>query len=543
MGDVVVENRYEESIMYQKILGLEEPITRDICVRRDIKIPMRDGTLLSADYWVPSSGGDGLPTLLIRSPYKHQGGIEDILVKPLVERGFQAILCSIRGLEGSEGKYEIMGNEREDGLDTIDWIIRQPWFGDSIIMHGPSYQGLVQWALAGELPPQVKMLIPSESSSNMAHSFLNKRPFALEMSLGWGMFMKYQKEEDPVAAWNKVCDQAYKAFWTLPLCDVDKKGIGEHFYIAQQIFSTHSGSTYSEDIKNLRVPMCMVGGWHDLFLADQLRDFEIMQNAGCPVYITVGEWQHYAAEMSIMPVQEALTYGLPVALGEKMPEHPKVKLYVMGAEEWRNYEKWPPAGFKMAQFYLQAAGRLSMEKPCESDPDRYCYDPADPTPAVGGKHLMEFPGVLAGRIDQAKLENRSDVLIYTSSVLEEDMEMIGVPKAKIWFNSSLEYADLFVKVCDVSPDGDSVYVCDGIISLEDAKKIDRREILLNPTAYVFKAGHCIRVQVSSGAFPAYNRNMGTGEDIFTDVEMCAADQSVYHDPSKPSYVELPIKKA
>lgn len=538
-----MENRYEESRQFQAALGLDDPITRDICVQRDLKIPMRDGVLLSADYWAPASGGDGLPTLLVRSPYKHRGGIEDILVKPLVERGFQAVLCSVRGLEGSGGEYVALGDERNDGLDTIEWITKQPWFGESIIMHGPSYQGFVQWALAGVLPPQVKMLIPSESSTKMARSFLNKQPFALEANLGWGMYMKYQKEDDPVASWLEVYEDAFQALWTLPLSEADKVGTGGHFHIAQKILQADSGADYTDDITNLRVPMCMIGGWHDVFLTDQLKNFETMQNAGCPVYITIGEWQHYAAEMSILPVQEALQYGLPVALGQEMPEHPKVRLYVMGAEEWRNYEQWPPAGFCDTKFYLHADGKLGTELPEQSGPDGYRYDPADPTPSIGGKHMIEFAGVKAGRADQAELEARDDVLVYTGPVLEQDMEMIGNPKAEIWFSSSLQSADVFVKVCDVDANGVSTYVCDGIIGLTNAQEPAGIKLTLNPTAYVFRAGHRIRVQVSSGAFPEYNRNLGTGADIFSAVEMCTAEQTVYHDPARLSFVTLPVRPA
>lgn len=536
-----MNNIHEASIAMQKILGIDDPITRDISVIRDIKVPMRDGVLLSADYWAPCSGGAGLPVALVRSPYKHKGGIEDILVKPLVERGFQAVLCSIRGMEGSEGEYTALGNERNDGLDTIEWIIKQPWFGKSIIMLGPSYQGNVQWALAGELPPQVKMLIPSESSTKMAHTFLNKKPFALESNLGWGFFMNFQKEDDPVASWMEVYDKAHEALWTLPPSEADTTALGHHFHVVQKILHTDAGPEYSVGIDSIKVPMSIIGGWYDVFLTESLEDFEKMQNAGCQVYITIGDWLHYAPEMTVLPVQEAIKYGLPVALGEKMPERPRVRLYIMGAEEWQDYDQWPPAGCEMTRLYLHHADRLSSYEPEGSEPDRYRYDPADPTPSVGGSHMMDFPNVKAGRAEQKELEERSDVLVYTGEPLEKDTVIIGTSYAEIWFCSDLKYADVFVKVCDVDAEGNSFHVCNGIVSLENANETQCIKIALNPTAYEFKAGHRIRVQVSSGAFPEFARNMGTGAPVAAAIEMQVANQTVYHDAEHPSCVILPVK--
>lgn len=149
----------------------------------------------------------------------------------------------------------------------------------------------------------------------------------------------------------------------------------------------------------------------------------------------------------------------------------------------------------------------------------------------------------SGRVDNTALEARPDVLTYTTSVLERDVEVIGEVSAEIWFRSSLRYADVFVRLCDVDPAGRSWNVCDGLVRLTgaDTDAPQRAAVQLWPTAHRFQRGHRIRVQVSSGAFPRYNRNPGTGEPHATATTLLAADQTVHHDPSRPSAIILPVR--
>jgi uncharacterized protein len=219
---------------------------------------------------------------------------------------------------------------------------------------------------------------------------------------------------------------------------------------------------------------------------------------------------------------------------------------VMGENAWRDFESWPPPGYSPTRLHLGPGGTLSVADPgadpgapaaAESSPDRYRYDPADPTPAVGGARMVRD----SGRRDNTALEARPDVLTYTTPPLEADTEVAGEVSAEIWFSSSLAHADVFVRLCDVDPRGRSWNVCDGLTSLTGADKVTRATVRLWPTAYRFKRGHRIRVQVSSGAFPRYARNPGSGEPLATATRLLAADQSVYHDPAHPSAVILPVR--
>lgn len=212
----------------------------------------------------------------------------------------------------------------------------------------------------------------------------------------------------------------------------------------------------------------------------------------------------------------------------------------MGAETWRDFPSWPPPGYPPRRFHLHPGGTLSTDSAGESAPDGYRYDPADPTPAVGGVRLAL--GVRPGRVDNTALEARPDALTYTTALLDTDVEVIGEVSAEIWFRSGLPHVDVFVRLCDVDAKGRSTNVCDGLVSLTGADRTSRARVRLWPTAYRFRRGHRVRVQVSSGAFPRYNRNPGTGEPRATATTLRTADQEVFHDPGHPSAVLLPVRQ-
>jgi putative CocE/NonD family hydrolase len=286
------------------------------------------------------------------------------------------------------------------------------------------------------------------------------------------------------------------------------------------------------------VPVSSVAGWYDIFLPGQLRDFTVLQGLRRPARLTVGPWHHLNGSGG--GTDEALTWGLALARGEAPPERPPVRLFVMGQEAWRDFATWPPPGYQPRRFYLRPDGALSPQRPGESGEDRFRYDPADPTPALGGVRMLPRG---AGRVDNTALEQRPDVLVYTTPPLEADVEVIGDVGAEIWFSSSLRYADVFVRLCDVDEQGTSWNVCDGLTSVTGADVPSAVAVQLWPTAHRFKRGHRIRVQVSSGAFPRFARNPGTGEPHLTATRLLVAGQCVYHDADRPSAIILPVREA
>jgi putative CocE/NonD family hydrolase len=535
------------SHLLQRMLRLSPPITRDVIVERDLRVPMRDGIDLLADRWVPRTGRDSLPTALIRTPYGRRGVIAAQLVRPVVERGFQVVIQSTRGGFGSGGAFDPLRCEREDGLATLEWLVKQPWLGGSIVLYGGSYLGFVQWAIADRLPPEVKAMIPAISESAFTLEFLRKDGFSLEAPFSWGMLVATQERRGGMLRQLLGIGRQRRALSTLPLNQADQAAIGGRSDYFQDMLAYDAEAPRwavldnSQRVAEITVPVSSIGGWYDIFLPGQLRDFETLQAAGRTARLTIGPWPHASFAVGSTTVREMLDFGLAYARGTPPAERAPVRLYVMGEEAWRDFPSWPPPGYVARRFHLQANRALSGDSPGESQPDAYRYDPADPTPALGGVRMAI--GVKTGRVDNAALEARPDVLTYTTAPLDQDVEVIGQVRAEIWFRSSLRFADVFVRLCDVDERDRSYNVSDGLTSLSGADQISCANVRLWPTAYRFRRGHRIRVQVSSGAFPRYNRNPGTGEPRATAATLHAADQKVLHDPDHPSAIILPVRSS
>jgi putative CocE/NonD family hydrolase len=526
------------SHLIQRKLKLSPPLTRDVVVQKDLRVPMPDGVELLADRWLPRSGGDGLPTALIRTPYGRRM-FGQIIARPLAERGYQVVIQSVRGGFGSGGTFDPMRQERADGLATLDWLVSQPW-SDAIVLYGLSYLGHVQWAIADALPPQVKAMIPIVTESALTLEFLRPDGMSLETPFGWGVLVGTQERPFEILRQPFQAKKTARALHTLPLVEADVVAFGERSDYIQDILAHDADSArwegfdHSHRVADVTVPVSSIGGWYDIFLPGQLRDFQVLQENGRSARLTVGPWTH--TDFTAIPVDEAVEFGLAHANGVEPPHRAPVRLYVMGEEAWRDFPSWPPADHSPQRFHLSAAGTLTPESP-ESSVDTYRYDPADPTPAQGGVRLSGT----AGRVDNTALEARADVLTYTTPVLDQDVEVIGEVSAEIWFSSSLPHADVFVRLCDVDPDGRSWNVCDGLVSLTGAEEPQCAAVRLWPTAYRFRRGHRIRVQVSSGAFPRYARNPGTGESRATATKLLAADQTVHCGPDRPSAIVLPVR--
>jgi putative CocE/NonD family hydrolase len=532
------------SHVLERRLHLGPPSTRELVVERDLRAPMRDGVELLADRYAPATGGDGLPALLIRTPYGRRGPFSLFLARPFAERGFQVVVQSTRGGFGSGGTFDPLRREREDGLDTLDWLRAQRWSGPSIVLFGMSYLGYVQWAIADQLPPEVKAMVPVVTESALTLEFLRGDGFSLEVPFEWGVLVATQEERWAMPRQLLRARRVRASLSTLPLNRADVAAIGRRSDYIQDILVSDADATrwagidHSNRVPATAVPVSSIGGWYDIFLPGQLRDYAALQAAGRTARLTVGAWSHTSAGSATTAVHEVLDFGLAYARGAQPPERAPVRLYVMGEDRWRDFPSWPPPGYNPQRFHLHPRGALDVARPGESAPDAYRYDPSDPTPAVGGVRMGRDGK--AGRADNTALEARPDVLTYSTAPLGNDLEVIGEVSAEIWFRSSLPCADVFVRLCDVDERGRSYNVCDGLISLAGADSVTCAHVRLWPTAYRFRRGHRVRVQVSSGAFPRYNRNPGTGEPRATATTLRAADQQVLHDEAHPSCITLPV---
>ena len=527
--------------------------THDIVTTRNIPIPMPDGTVLLADRYAPRSGR-ALPTILIRTPYGRRGLFGGLLALPYAERGYQVLIQSCRGTAGSEGQFYYAHNEHDDGLATIAWLKQQPWYSGEFAMLGASYLGFVQWAIANDAGPDLKALIPQVTAADFHHFRYEGGSFLLETVLDWSTMMTTSEKQGlglrSLLAQVRQARRMERAYERLPLEEADCVVIGrssQHF----QAFLQHGPddgywrtSDVSHNLAEVEAPVYLMGGWYDLFLAWQLRDYQALRAAGKQPYLLVGPWTHAQISSSAVLVRESLAWLDAHVKGRsgRLREAP-VRLYVMGEKAWRDFADWPPPA-RQERWYLQPGCALSPEVPPASEPDHFRYDPADATPAVGGNSLGARMHM--GPKDNRALEARPDVLVYTSAMLERDMEVIGPLSAELYVRSSLAHTDFFARLCVVEESGKSVNLCDGILRLTPGSVSPEPDGSLHisievwPTAYHFRRGQRVRLQVSSGAHPRFARNPGSGEAIASGTKLCVAEQTVYHDPDHPSAIVLPV---
>jgi putative CocE/NonD family hydrolase len=292
----------------------------------------------------------------------------------------------------------------------------------------------------------------------------------------------------------------------------------------------------------------MVTGWWDLFLPWQLRDYTAIRAAGVTVRITIGPWLHGdPAELKAI-AQHDISWLDHHLNGGQPPSGAPVRAFLQNAGTWLEFEDWPPPDTVATAYYLRPPGRLSRDtEPGRARPGTFVYDPADPTPSAGGPLLLP-PGK---QVDNAAVEARPDVLTYTSEPFPVGQDLVGPVRARIFVRTSREHADLFVRVCDVDAKGVSRNVVDGIrrlcpqtVPAPDVQAGDDGilavDVELFPTAYRVRAGHRIRVQISGGAFPRFDRNLGTGEPFGAATRARRCRFEIHHDSQHPACVLLPI---
>ena len=532
------------------IFKLPPAETHDVVVARDLKAPMPDGVVLLADHYYPR-GNSKPPTILVRSPYGRAAVFGLLFGRPFAERGFQVLIQSCRGTFGSGGKFDAFRNERADGLATLEWLKQQAWFSGEVAAVGPSYLGFVQWAIAAEAGPMLKAMAPQITTSEFRSMIYPGESFGLDTGLTWIYLLSHQ-EAPPMAALVAQARAssallASAAFRRLPLLKTDEAATGKPVtFFRDWLAHNEPGDEwwqpvdFSETVSNVTAPVHLLGGWYDIFLPQTLADYSRLRRAGRHPYLTIGPWTHTHLAMFPFLLRESIIWFRAHLLGDRsgLRESP-VRVFVMGANQWRDFPEWPPT-YQAQRWHLQKSGGLSLSTPAESEPDRYRYDPADPTPAVGGSSLSQN----SGPKDNRTLEARPDVLIYTTAPLDRNVEVIGPIKAELYVTSSLEHTDFFARLCDVDSSGRSVNVSDGLLRLVPGRPAPepdgclKVEIDLWPTAHRFLSGHRIRLQVSSGAHPRFACNPGSGEPLATAVTLKTANQTVYHDLAHPSAIIL-----
>jgi putative CocE/NonD family hydrolase len=535
-----------------------------------VMVPMRDGVHLSTSVY-RSSVSKPLPVLLLRTPYG-KGTALPPGYRHFLRQGFAVVTQDVRGRYDSEGPFHPLTQEENDGSDTLKWIASQPWCDGNIGMVGGSYRGIVQWKAALSRNPNLKAIFPVVAGYDDYLDRFYSRGGALK--LGHRILWIAQNLGLPLHPQPEFLQLVRH----LPLRSMDWKATGRRIDLFQQALDHPQYDSFwrtrstRERLSRIGVPVFFVSGWYDNFAQSDLEAFSALSARSTFHRIVVGPWGH---DMSVPPdgmnygphsgapirgyqlawFDRWLRNGPPSSLFPAAP----VRIFVMGGNRWRDEAEWPLRRARYTPLYLNSIrganslrgdGVLANE-PRKEHRDQFTYDPRAPVPTTGGAVCCNPTIFPWGPLDQRKIEERKDVLVYSTPPLEKDLEVTGVVRAFLYVSTSALDTDFTAKLVDVYPDGRARLITDGLLRLRyrnslarsvpaQAGKVYRITIDAGVTSNVFLAGHRIRLEVSSSNFPRFDRNPNTGRLIADEMQLKTARQTVYHGGKRASHLLLPV---
>jgi hypothetical protein len=547
-----------------------------VVVEENVQIFMSDGVKLSADIYRPDSNGQ-FPALVLRTPYNKQGQGEPENSRWYAERGYVVVNQDVRGRYRSAGEYYAYQNEPRDGYDTDEWIARQPWSNGKIGTLGGSYLGFTQLTEGVRGSQHLVSMATDVTSSDIYQGWTYvDGAFHLGFTLEWGAG----------SVWGKEGQEGKVDYLHLPINTADETLGHATAHYRDWLKHPRRSDPYWNDIsfeqeaRRISVPLLVATGWYDIFLRGALQDHVNIRNNGATAlarsgkHIIIGPWPHFktygtrtAGGMDFGP--EAVLNGQKLYLAwhdhylkgidNGMDRRPPVELFIMGENQWRAENEWPLARTKYTKYYIASGGKanstsgdgmLGIAGPSGAEADHYTYDPASPVPTLGGNVCCS--SVARGTHDHREVEARDDVLIYSTPVLTEAVEVTGPISMKLFAATSAKDTDWVVRLVDVYPDGRAMNLQEGILRARYRRGKNAPASLLKPgkvyeynvdmwaTSNVFLPGHRIRLEITSSNFPRFDRNLNTGEDPATGTRMEKAQQNVYHSAKYSSYVLLPI---
>jgi putative CocE/NonD family hydrolase len=538
-------------------------------VRRfNVPVPMRDGCVLSADLTLPAAdAGQPAPAVVVRTPYGKNGDRMSKRAGVFARGGYVFVVVDVRGRGDSEGDFTPYRNDGPDGADVITWAAAQEWCTGDVATYGGSYGGKIQWLTALEQPPALRAMVCLVTPSDPFAEWPTGVP--TPMHINWyrlvdGRAPQYTENVD----WMSV-------YRHRPLLTMDSAaGFSAPAWREELRHRTldewWEPHRYQSRIAEVDVPVLHISGWYDDEEIGTPANFAAMTAAGRPGQrLLMGPWGHAVnttrtlGEVDFGP--DALI-DLDGHVLEFLDEHVKktaparepapARIFVMGANEWRDAEAWPPEDAPSTVFYLASDGHANsrfgdgrlVSDPAADEaqpPDEWTHDPDRPVPFITG----EGSGQIGGPDDYLGVESRGDVLVYTSEPLTEPLEIIGPVRLVAHVATDAADTDITAKLVDVHPGGFAQRLCDGIVRLRYRHgftaerpvvpgEVLEVEVVMWDTCVRLAPGHRVRVEIASSAFPKYDVNLGTGGDMVTETEGVRAVNRIWHTAARPSRLLL-----
>jgi predicted acyl esterase len=527
------------------IEGLSEIVEYDEAnvIKKSYMVPMRDGINLATDVYLPIFLRKPQGTIFLRTPYDKDDLYELGILLALA--GFPAVIQDIRGTHASEGVFSGYRKCQTDGPDALNWISSRDWSNGKVATVGPSALGITQYLTAGSNPPELACQGVMVASTNLHKHAIYQG----------GQFRKQLVEK-----WLDSVDATYL--------------LEEIFLQENYTLDFWTNVSIEDNWENINVPAIHMGGWYDIFLqgiTDGYNGYQHLSGSGAigKSKLVIGPWthegyiRHNQGEL-VYPENSRRIYDLVLMFLEMVnfytndedngfENRPAVMYYVMGdvdvidapGNEWRYTDDWPIEADYIS-WYFHENEVLSIDNPTNYNPLTYEFDPTNPVPTLGGQNLKMPPGPY----DQTPIENRGDVLIFTSEPFTEPYEATGEIIAKLFVSSDCPDTDFTVKISDVYPDGRSMLITDGILRMRNRNGVDHWEFMepgeiyeievdLWSTSYIWNAGHRIRLAISSSNYPRFLANPNTNDPINDNSTYNIANNTIYIGSEYPSCIILP----
>lgn len=535
--------------------------------------PMRDGTELAAEVWLPGESGK-FDTILVRTPY---GRLNYKNFFRYVMRGYAVCVQDVRGRGGSGGEWLPKYYEIDDGSDTIDFIAAQDWSSGRIGMIGASYLGCTQWSAAASGNPRLRALVSIVTSGDPFTDLPRKGGAFASGVMAWAFSVK-DRDFDSSQMNRQDWDELLKL---RPLKDIPAKVFGEDIgfwskWCEHERYDDFWASCdwYARRDK-IKVPAMIVSGWYDDNGMATSQALQVAEGYSAKdKKIILGAWMHNSnsrREIHGIPFSNnCIRYDLDLlyqlwfdnklgGIDNGVDRADPVEYYMAGKNQWLCCQNWPPERADGRCLYLSCRGgangsggdgRLLAGPEDAEAHSSYIFDPLDPAP-----HLIDISeNEICVPEDYREVEKRGDVLVYTSDSLGEDIMLAGDAYAEFYASSTAPDTDFVARLTDVDEAGRSIRLCDGLlrakfrggfdrIDLLTAGKIEKYVIRMTKIAWTVKKGHRIRLQITSGAENYIFPNPNTGNNFFEDTEANTCTNSVYNGGAYASRVTLPVLRA
>jgi putative CocE/NonD family hydrolase len=554
-----------------------------VTIQQGVSVKMRDGVSLAADVYRPVSD-EKFPVLLERTPYNRTN--EAGTANTLAAHGYIVVLQDTRGRFGSGGEFYPFRNESADGFDTVEWAAKLDQSNGKVGMFGGSYVGATQLLAAMAAPPHLVSIFPYDTDSEYYDGWTYQNGALMQwFSSSWtsGLVIDTLRRQTEVAQapreWVKNLPLQDYALLKTP----QPSALAPYFrdWLAHERDDAYWQQwRVSDHYPRMTVMGLHAGGWHDLFLKGSIKNYTGLQQgaatseARAGQRLIVGPWAHaptsregkigdvvFGKAAVLDHTATALKwfdYSLKGMNNEYSSGAP-VRLFIMGDNVWRDEQEFPLARTRYTKYYLHSTrganslngdGVLSTTSPAAERADEFDYDPQNPVPTIGGR-LCCGQAMPPGPADQRPNESRADVLVFSTPALAEDTEVTGYISLELYAATSAVDTDFTALLVDVDESGYARLLTDGIVRARYREttrnatevvpgKVYKYTIDLWATANVFKAGHRIRLYVSSSNFPRFNRNLNTGEDLSASTRSVRARQTIYHDRERSSALILPL---